>query len=667
MNDPLTLKLVADTYKGKPVPKVINPDEINQKYFDQLIAEKRLADEDVAFLEAYLMPLMLAPDHYSNEITSTQLYDSTVPGSNGKPLFEAILLDEQNIEWAMAQAILSKFEGRRNPDQRWPATDYQIRFKYERFYDYFGGRRLYQMALKVDKLTFYQEMIEKTLNTPFLWGPVQSALVLHTRKQGTEMLQQLCFTRQQRVKEMLVKVLCELGNSPNYRGLVETFLEDLIPAAPNLTQIQRARQLLPGKAKTKATIEIETRNAWKIGIEVASTLGIVSILKTAALQNDITLRTTAIRYTYHLWQRDPDAGFEVVRYLSKNLSHGPLPDPPACETFISLSLIILCEGAANASTMATLRQIWQAIIKQLFVPKDRANIVERKAKELFREKFFSVAINLMLRLVKEMFGGKNLTNFPDLELFFNRTNEEKAFYLRLVSYINKKPTEYMLTELEEDLTRAITMSDLMVNLVVTMVLTTRLAPDPLTALPLLQNFFEKARVSEVPNIYIYTVPTVIATILDHNPKSTAYFKYLVYTLDVYRSYYRQYPGIAPLNFTPAPDTSYLATYIFHQYQRSGNANTKWLADRVSSALSSQDIYFFEGLLKSELPMVAFDLNKPQAALDTLSLFFPLLTGESAITQLTCTFLARLHLYYPDEVKIFWTNIKQPKPSDYTCA
>src|SRR5205085_7929402 len=94
----------------------------------------------------------------------------------------------------------------------------------------------------------------------------------------------------------------------------------------------------------------------------------------AALQEDPTIRTAAVRYTYYSWQRDSKKGFEVLEYLSKKITEGLIPDSRAFESALGLSLIIFFEHyGGEEDVLKHLRSIWRLIIaNQLHIGKSHS-------------------------------------------------------------------------------------------------------------------------------------------------------------------------------------------------------------------------------------------------------------------------------------------------------
>jgi hypothetical protein len=192
LKTPLTLKLVASTYHDRAIPTTVQPGEIYRRYVDQMVSEGRLRGIELTFLEDELMPLLISENHYSNVLTSHQVNLALTPSSI--PLCGLIMRDEllpggqyanQSYRNLVDVGILSRQE----VDQ-----DYQIAFKYERFYAYYAGRRLFNLSkTQSNQRAFFQQLIELTFSKPFLWGAVKNALVLQTLEQGPGLLLELCF------------------------------------------------------------------------------------------------------------------------------------------------------------------------------------------------------------------------------------------------------------------------------------------------------------------------------------------------------------------------------------------------------------------------------------------------------------------------------------------
>ena len=60
--------------------------------------------------------------------------------------------------------------------RKWGSTRCSVQFKYERFFEYFAGRRLFQVAANApSKVEFYLDVAGKLSKSIFLWGALIQA------------------------------------------------------------------------------------------------------------------------------------------------------------------------------------------------------------------------------------------------------------------------------------------------------------------------------------------------------------------------------------------------------------------------------------------------------------------------------------------------------------
>src|SRR5207247_500204 len=94
LNDPLSLKLVAETYHDDLIPERLHPSEIYPKYLDMLMSpnDERLRAADLLFLEEELLTLMVSPENYTNVISAQQI--NTTIFAPSRLLFDLVHNDE---------------------------------------------------------------------------------------------------------------------------------------------------------------------------------------------------------------------------------------------------------------------------------------------------------------------------------------------------------------------------------------------------------------------------------------------------------------------------------------------------------------------------------------------------------------------------------------------
>jgi nucleoside-triphosphatase THEP1 len=152
LRDPLVLRLVAVIYKDKSIPDHIHVSDIYRMYINHLLESKPLyqkdvdflEQKDVDFLEQELMPLMLKPGFYENKLTASEVQRALT--QDGRPIRELIHNADPIGDGKRVNDSYVRLRDTELLDQSGIGMDYVISFKYERFYEYFGGRRLYQAA-----------------------------------------------------------------------------------------------------------------------------------------------------------------------------------------------------------------------------------------------------------------------------------------------------------------------------------------------------------------------------------------------------------------------------------------------------------------------------------------------------------------------------------------
>src|SRR6266566_1696831 len=336
LRDPLNLWLIASTYRGKEIPSQVKTSALIDQYVQTLVQR-----EERRFVEQQLVPLMLGEGHYSNVITEAEL------DAAGGALYELVyskqvLSDGRRLNQAFlnvcdADILVLQEQG----------TQQRIGFKYERFYEYFAGKRILGLSeTQADRYAFFRALVEEITGKPFLWGAVRNALVGEAKKPNSETILKLCQTTQQQMKEMMVNVLITLGlDDPEP---VEGILRNLVPQEKQATEWRKGRQLV---RKTPEALDVPSRNAGRIAVEVASSLGIAWVLQRAALQEDQSLRTAAVRYSYYLWQHDQAQGFAILEHLVQHAVSGFLPNLVAFEAAFGLSLTIFFDHSRDEAML----------------------------------------------------------------------------------------------------------------------------------------------------------------------------------------------------------------------------------------------------------------------------------------------------------------------------
>ena len=212
LRDPLVLRLVAEVYKDKAIPDHVQVNDIYKLYIDNLLGTGRLHREDMFLLEQELMPLMLKQGFYENNLTAFQV--QMVRTKDGRPLWE-LLHNTDTI--SSGQRVNDSYVRLRDTellDESGSGLDYAISFKYEQFYEFFGGRRLYQAAKEsANKIDLYSDIAGRLNVKVFLWGALVQALVLELKDGNISLVEILAgkTTDNHLLRSALVETLVRFG------------------------------------------------------------------------------------------------------------------------------------------------------------------------------------------------------------------------------------------------------------------------------------------------------------------------------------------------------------------------------------------------------------------------------------------------------------------------
>ncbi|GHO78956.1 hypothetical protein KSD_67270 [Ktedonobacter sp. SOSP1-85] len=643
LRDPLQLRLLAKTYQGQAIPEHVTVSALIDQYIHTVLPR-----EEQHFLEHRLVTLMVRENHYSNAIS-----ESDLDAASGA-LYEMVYSDQMNQMFCAlsdADILVLQEQGR----------EQKIAFKYERFYEYFAGKRFTSLSeTQADRYSFYLKLIgeisgkKEATGKPFLWGAIRNALVDEARRSSIETILKLCRTTEQPVKEMLVNVLITLGLTAPKQ--VENILRHLLPQEKKVGEVQKLRQIA---SKSTGENDLRTRNACKIAIEVASQLNLGWALQTAALQADSTVRMVAIRHSYYLWQRDQAAGFEILEYLAKKAVTGLLPNFVACESVVGLSVIIFFDHYQNEEVLSRLHTIWHEIIARLFRIHENSSTWKAVATNFIREQIISFAISVAFRLIREL-PTYNMVSYSALDSFFQLGATEKTVYRNLINYLDLNG-DYSRERMEQDYLAVLKIDNVLVILTAALGLTAHTCDNPHLFLPFLKQLFETAKSDVATYPYLTIINHVAQDVLDRDPLNDEMFDFFVYTTEVARECYTRHPEKHHSRSAEAPQIISTAPYILFQHQRTGTARTPWLEAPILAALSQHNRKYFEIMLGTDLPYVAIDRQEPQAALEVLEIFFK--NGDIQIDHMIQAFLSRLHIYYPDTVDEF---LEEQKASEEFC-
>ena len=417
LRDPLSLNLVANTYANRPIPSRLKRIQLIGKYVDALMASGRLQKEDLYLLEQSLVPLMVKENRFTNALT---LDDINAAGSD---IFNAIYSEQelsnnqrvnQSFQNLLDTEILVKLaEGRQE----------QLAFKYERFYEFFIGKRLYTYLPPIDDsiqdcVNKYEIWLSNVSQAPFLWGAIKSCLLKQLQsladksRQTLSLVISLSQLENQRMTEILIACLIELGRDD--RKQIEQILEQML---------KQPNQFIPMKPNRLST---QCPNWKRIAIVVASNLALSAYLELALTDTSASVRAVALRHAYIYWRRNRQDGFALLdRLVERATGFFGVPIPSVFEPLIGLSLLILFDDFQNPDTACILRDSWRPTIeKLLWVNPNHLGKRRERVKSRFRSLLMQIVVNFVLRSANEVPSQSQL-NIPEFKLFFKKDSNLK--------------------------------------------------------------------------------------------------------------------------------------------------------------------------------------------------------------------------------------------------
>lgn len=647
LNDPLTLWLVAESNRGNSLPNVIRPGKLYKDYVEKLLADDRLELRDTLFLEETLMPLMIGATHLGKAVSAEQVTDDHV-------LFNLINNFDLDSNGRHVNQSFTNLVDAEILVQRGTPLDYEIGFKYERFYDYYGGMQLYKLTrAKADLDDFFLELVNTTADKPFLWGAVKSALVQLTENQSPKLVERLCHENEPRMSDMMVEVLIDFGQ--DYPKRVEELLKTFLPPEPRRSGWMLARRLIRNPI-TEPDMTAEAVE--KIAIEVASQVNNMEwVLKREGVSQSLGIRNTAVRYTYYLWQRQPTLGFQVLEDWSEHVIQGWIPDFDAFESLLGLSLVIFFDQPHDHDALLQLQAVWQSVIGRILRLQSGQGRASRLVRDFVREKLFNLVVTLIFGVLHQM-PSYNVITSTGLEAFFQSSPEEKSLFRRLTTYLDVDGT-YSEWDMKTDWLATLPSRDMLIGGVTTIGMALHAIRAPLQMLPFLKEFFERARIDPVPSPYLTDIAgAVVPSVLDHDVTMDEIFDFYVYAADICQEYYTLHPNVLGRGIKiTSPQAWLMAPYLYAYYRRVGNIHSSWSEGRITAALERKDERFFDFMLSTELPVLGIELRLPQVALDVLELFFDQVRTDWPLK--TQVFLSRLRTYFPDEVDDFLQEHEAP--------
>lgn len=369
LRDPIILRLVAIIYKDQRIPPGIQLDTIYDLYIKELLSSHRLARSDLGFLEHDLMPLMISNDHYENKITADRIHIAEASG--GFPLWELIFSDDLYSNGERVNAAFTRLIDAEILTGSGTVLDYVISFKFERFYDYFGGAQIHRLYQKNEEPTsFFINLIQTAKEKPFLIGSIRCALARILVENKPQLVMELAAEPSPEIRDMVVTVLGDYGRSQ--LQLTKKIIDQLYPCD-----------------RISATASNREISAGLVALRVSGLLGFSEVLERGIRSEFELLRSSAIRQIYVLWESDRSKGWQVLDGMISeikqtlklsNLIKDAFQKKMRLDLLESagwISFFILLNNYRETGTAKQLQEKWCPVISEILHYHKRGSLQER--------------------------------------------------------------------------------------------------------------------------------------------------------------------------------------------------------------------------------------------------------------------------------------------------
>jgi hypothetical protein len=419
LRDPLVLRLEAQMHQNGRIPLQIKNRDVIRDYIRYLTigdsSTRRLEEEDIRFLQEELMPLMIQEGTNRNNITLEKIRAADSQGSSislearviGDKRPNSKRLNQPFINLVDSQILTYIGQG----------DDLQISFTYERYWDYFGGIRLYELAkpspVPEDR---YCSIINQIRQYPYMWGVLQEALVYVLRSGDTQTIISLAQKDNQDARDLATTALIEHAGID--LDMVHHILQNLSP--------DWGKRILRKADENRALT----------AIEVAGYLKDEQILEHALAASSIRLQDRAVIAAYYLWCEDRERGFRLLQRITSTIRFRSLLfDRGKILSASSLSLLIFFKHFQDADRpdLAVL-DIWKPAILRILFFNPTVQRGER-FKTILRTQVLKLVVFVSYRFLASIPNRYLVINLHELNEYYQLPPPVKEHAKKLASYL----------------------------------------------------------------------------------------------------------------------------------------------------------------------------------------------------------------------------------------
>jgi hypothetical protein len=422
-SEPLTLFLISSIRKVGKIPDNLDARQIIKVYIEYLISEpvkqRRLEPEDLEYLQQRLLPLMIGKFPIVNRITAERIAEAAHTGPHQyQPLWDFIRFGNRDKDRERNIAFIRLVDAN-ILSHRGLGSDFEIFFTYERYWDYFGGLRLYELYKEdPNAVKGFGELLSEVRRAPFLWGIVEHALYYFLQNQQTDLMAKLAESNHEDCRNMVAVVLIRFARQN------DEYVHKILLALLNNFK-------MPVLSKS-------VMNKSMVAIEVASNIGDLDILKQTLACNHLAIQDRSILKVCEMWTSNQQAVLQLLEWLISQITLGRLLFRQSYLTsavFLSVLISTMHFRDIDRSSQQIIA-IWKRNLKRILLHQPgKKSWYERPVKGI-RDRVLIFSINLLVKLLRNFPSRYLVINLGELKEYYKLPKSVRQMALDFVPFLN---------------------------------------------------------------------------------------------------------------------------------------------------------------------------------------------------------------------------------------
>lgn len=654
LRDPLSMKLVAETYQKQVIPKQLSQRAIYEKYIQYLLKSNRLERTDILFLEQEILPLMINKERLGNAIPGHSI--DVAQTKDGRSLFELIHNEEILQSKRQVNQSYTNLADALILMEQETDTDYVLTFQYERIFEYFGGKQLYMVNCSLsDRVDAYLQQIEQIVEKPFLWGVVRNALVLELLEGDKQIVVDVALSGEALAQDIFVASVVEFAQDNRVDTM--TFVQSLYDYEKEDLFSRACRHLRHrlGKKPTKGEL------LKRLVIRIAEQIGDQQTLERAAISHTPAIRAITSQHIYYLWQRQwqdkqpENQALTILENLSAKI-RGPLglPRPRVVEaclstsTQIAMDLILFAD--AQDPNRVQLTEIGQSIVADIFTTGDNYKGWQKSVAALSRRVALRIGVQVGLQIISLVERAyQNWFAVTEIRHYFASLadGEQKQLIRKVAPYMN--PAHGSMNEIRQELFRLTEKRDFFSHVILGAIMTTHGLDNPETTLPLLQEILAHSfSIEPPPPALTETILAIGGLFIDKPQLRTVEY------LDMFAEYVSKFHEVSRSRVVVGNDLAFIHThlswYLLFYHMIYGRDDAPYLDRYIELAVAESDLEAINHLGK-RLVSLATELRiHDQAQRRAIwALCYTYTAVPATMQEPVVNALARIYVYFPYDV------------------